>query len=120
MLHSNNLATATVSTSTGVTRFHIKSEATLDNDESWVTTTQSDLATVTLTGATYASLQKLVVIEIDADQLGDTYTHLSVDVGVASLANAELGAGLYILHGLRYQRKPANLWNLLSPGSANV
>src|SRR5690242_1262251 len=41
---SNNLASATVSDSFGITYWHIKSEATLDNDEAWTKVTQSEAA----------------------------------------------------------------------------
>lgn len=116
---SNNLAAATVTTSQGITSYHIKSEALLDNDESWAEVTQSDAATITLAGATYAGTQLIFSVYIDADQLGDGYTHVSVD-GALTTSNARLGCGLYILHDLNIQRKPANLGNLLNPGAANA
>lgn len=116
---SSNLATATISTSSGITRWHIKAETTLDNDEQWTTTTQSDGATVTVVGATYGAQQKIVVIEVDADQLGDGYTHLSLNSAITT-STSQLGACLYFLSGLRYPRKPSKLWNLLNPGAANA
>lgn len=117
---SNNLAAATVTTSSGITAYWIKTETALDNDESWVEVTQSDSATVTLAGATYAAVQKMIAIDVMADQLGDGYTHLSVDLSVASLGSAELATWFYITHDLAVQRKPANLPNLLRPGAANA
>lgn len=117
---SNNLAAATVTTSSGITHYAIKSETLLDNDESWVEVTQSDSATVTLTGSTYAAVQKMIAVYVSADQLGDGYTHLSVDLSVASLGNAELATWFYIAHDLAAQRKPTNLPNLLRPGAANA
>lgn len=116
---SNNLASATVSTSTGITEWFVKTETALDNDESWARVTQSEAATITFTGTTYAANQSIVAVYIDADQLGDGYTHLSVD-GALTTSAVRLGCGLYILHDLNVQRKPANLGNLLNIGAANA
>ena len=102
-----------------VTYWYIKSEAALDNDEPWVKVTQSAASEVVVTGATYGALQKLVVIEVDAAQLSDGYTHVSL-VASTTTATAQLGVCLYILHDLNVQRKPANLPNLLNPGAANA
>lgn len=116
---TSNLATASVSTSTGITAYWTKSEATLDNDEAWVETAQADGATVTLAGATYATLQTLLAIQISGEQLGDGYTHVSVSVADPG-SNARLAGAIYITHDLALQRKPANLLNMLRPGAANV
>lgn len=113
---SNNLASATVSTSYGITYYHIKSEATLDNDEAWVKTTQSEAATISLTGTTYGDKEMILALEVHRAQLGDTYTHVSLD-HAATLGATKPGACLYIASGLRYRRKPASLFNLLR-GSA--
>lgn len=117
---SNVLAAATVTTSRGVTKYWTKSETTLDNDEAWVETTQSDGSTVTLAAAGFAAKEKILAVYVSADQLGDGYTHLSVDVAVAALGQIEYAAGLYIVHDLNQQRKPANLPSLLKPGTANA
>lgn len=116
---SNNLASATVTDSYGCTYWHIKSEATLDNDETWTKVTQSEAATISLTGATYGDKETIIAIEVRAAQLGNTYTHVSLD-HAATLGAAKLGACLVLPHELRYQRKPANLPNLLRPGAANA
>jgi len=108
-----------VAGSTGVTRYHYKREALLDNDEPWVLVTQAAASEVTLTGATYAPLEHLVVIEVDATALAPGYTHLSMDVTLTT-SGARLGVGLYILHDLVRPRQPANLGNLLNPGAANA
>jgi hypothetical protein len=102
-----------------VTSWHIKAETTLDNDESWVEVTQSIASECTVVGATYGAMQKLVAISVNADQLSDGYTHVSL-VATCSTSTAQLGACLYFLHELRAQRKPTNLPNLLRPGAANV
>jgi hypothetical protein len=117
---SNNLATATVASSTGITKYWVKSEVALDNDESWVETTQSDSATVTLSGATYATLQVVLAVYVSADQLGDGYGWVSADFADPGSGGSRLGVGLAIVHDLASQRKPANLPNLLRPGAANA
>jgi hypothetical protein len=95
-----------------------KSETTLDGDEAWTKTTQT--AAAIMTGvAGEAEKQKIYVIEVDADQLTDGYTHISVnhaDLGT----DAELCCILYILRDLKVQRTPANMPNPLRPGAANV
>lgn len=116
---SADLDAAAVSTSYGIDHWYIKSEATLDNDESWTRVAQSEASEVTLTGATYGDKQNIVVIEVRASQLGDGYTHVSLNCATTT-GTAHLGACLYFVHELRYQRKPANLPNLLRPGAANA
>lgn len=102
-----------------VTEYYIKSEATLDNDESWVRVTQSAASEVTLAGATYAATQQLVAIHVDATQLSDGYTHVSLNAAITTSA-ARLSACWYELHDLRAKRQPALLGNLLNPGAANA
>ncbi len=103
----------------GIDHFYIKSEATLDNDEAWTTVTQTAASEITLTGATYGDKQNIVVIEVDRSQLGEGYTHLSLNAS-STTSTAHLSACLYFLHELRYQRKPANLRNLLRPSAVNA
>lgn len=103
-----------------VDRFYIKAETALDNDETWVKVTNSPAASeCTVVGATYGTQQKLVVIEVDAAQLSDGYTHVSL-VASTTTSTAHLGVCLYFLHELASQRTPANLPNLLRPGAANA
>jgi hypothetical protein len=109
---SNNLASATVSTSYGITYWHIKSEAVLDGDEAWTKVTQSEAATISLTGATYGDKETILALEVHRAQLGDGYTHISLD-HAATLGAAKLGTCLIIPSGLRYRRKPASLFNML-------
>jgi hypothetical protein len=88
-----------------IDHYYIKSEATLDNDETWTKVTQTAAATVALTGSTYATLEVLVVIPVNAASLSDGYTHVSLDASdpgtVARLASAE-----YLPHDLVVQRAP--------------
>lgn len=116
---SADLDSTAVSTSYGIDHWYIKSETLLDNDESWTRVTQAEASEVTLTGATYAATQKIVAIEVRASQLGDGYTHVSLNCAVTTSAS-QLGACLYLPHEMRYRRKPANLPNLLRPGAANA
>jgi hypothetical protein len=116
---SNDLDATGVTGSKGVTEAAIKSEALLDNDEIWALITQTAASEITLTGATYGDKQNILAFPIYSEQLGDTYTHMSVNVATTTAA-AHLACGLYIPFGLRYQRRPAKLPNLLRPGVANA
>ena len=102
----------------GVTYYYIKSEATLDNDEAWTKVTQTEASEIVLAAGTGAT-EYIIVIEIEASQLAEGYTHVSLNAS-ASLSAAKLGACLYFLHELRYQRKPTGLRNLLRPSAANA
>lgn len=108
---TSNLAT--------IDHYYVKSEATLDNDESWVKVTQAASQTVALLSASYATSQVLVAIPISADSLSDGYGWFSVSAADPG-ASARLAFCAYILHDLHIQRAPANLGNLLNPGAANV
>ncbi len=116
---SADLDATGVTGSTGIDHFYIKSEAVLDNDEKWVKVTQTAASEVTLTGATYGDKQCIVVIEVDAAMLAAGYTHVSLNAA-STTSTAHLGACLYFVHEMRYQRKPASLPNLLRPGAANA
>lgn len=116
---SNDLDTAAVSTSSGITEWFVKTETALDNDESWERVTQSDASTITLTGATYATTQCIVAFHVRGSQLGTGYTHISVDFGHTANV-ARLGAVLYVPVGLRYGRRPDKMGNLLNPNVADA
>lgn len=116
---SADLDATGASTATGVDHFYIKAETALDNDETWVKVTQTAASECTVVGATYGTQQKLVVIEVNAAQLADTYTHVSLTAATTT-STAHLSSCIYILHELRYQRKPTSLGNLLRPGAANA
>lgn len=116
---SNDVDSAVVTDTTGPDRFYIKSEATLDNDEAWVKVAHAAASEATLVGATYGDKQNIVVIEVDARNLGAGYTHVSLDASTTT-STAKLGTCLYFLHELRYQRTPSRLQNLLRPGVANA
>lgn len=116
---SADLDSAAVSTSTGITSFHIKAETALDNDEAWVEVTQAEASECVVVGATYGTQQKVVAIYVSAAQLGDTYTHVSLVASITT-STAQLSSCTYVLHDLAVQRKATNLPNLLRPGAANA
>lgn len=97
---------------------YAKSEATLDNDESWANITPDPLNAQIST--TLATSQAIIAIEVDTKKLTDGYTHASVDIADTGAAGAQLLGALYILHGLRVERVPTSLGNLLDPGAANA
>jgi len=103
-----------------VTDYYHKSETALDNDESWTKVTQTAASEISEVGeaGTSGETQNLLVIEVGADQLSDGYTHLSLNVDDPGAS--KLGAVLYIKHGLKEQRDPEVLPNLLNPGAANA
>lgn len=102
-----------------ITRYYLKQETALDNDESWTKVTQSVAATIT-GNATSAETQCLFAIEVGADQLSDGYTHIGLDLADTGSAGAQLVSAIYIVHDLNVQRAPVNLGNLLDPGAANA
>lgn len=88
-----------------VDRCFVKSEATLDGDETWTLTTQVAASEVTTGGA----LQELWAIHVDASELADGYEWISVDLSDPGAAEAASVVG--ILHDLTVQRCPALLVN---------
>ena len=82
-----------------ITSYALKTEATLDGDETWTEVTQSAAATITDPGGagTSAESQQIVVINVRADQLTPGNTHISLDIADTGTA-AQLGAVLYIVH----------------------
>ncbi len=95
-----------------------KAETLLDNDESWVKTTQT-AATIMTAVADDAQKEKIYVIHVTAASLSDGYTHISVNQADLS-NNAQLACALYLRVGLQDQRMPTALPNLLRPGAANA
>lgn len=104
-----------------IARYYVKQETALDNDEIWAEFTQTADDDVTDAGAagTSAEQQQIIVFEVDAAQLSDGYTHISLNSGGEG-ANAQLSTCIYILHELAHRKHPTRLFNLLRPGAANV
>lgn len=102
-----------------ITNYWMKSETALDNDEAWTLTTQTAASEITAIAGT-AEKELMLYFEVLADQLSDGYTHIAVNVPDLGNTDTEQGCVIYIPFGLKTQRKPANLPNLLNPGAANA
>lgn len=105
----------------GIDHYYLKDETALDNDETWSIVTQSLAATITDAGAagTSAEHEQQLLIPVQDSLLTEGYTHVSLDAA-ATIANAQLASAIYIVHSLRYRRRPDRLFNLLRPGAANA
>lgn len=112
-----DLDSTAVSDSVGITEYWYKSEAALDNDETWTKGTQTEASEVTLDAI--GTVQKIVVLHVDATQLGAGYTHVSLNA-VSANGTAHLSTALYVVHDLFNPRPPELLGNLLNPGAANA
>jgi hypothetical protein len=93
-----------------ITEFYKKEEATLDGDEVWVRTAQTAAATANM-GLTSAEQEGIYVLEFEAAQLSAGFQWISCNIA-ATVANAQLVSGLYIVHGMKNQREPTLLANL--------
>lgn len=82
-----------------ITEYWLKTETTLDGDETWTRVTQTAAATITDPGGagTSAESEQIVVINVRADQLTAGNTHISLDIADTG-TNSQLGTVLYILH----------------------
>lgn len=103
-----------------ITQYFIKDELALDNDESWVSTTQAAASEISDAGGLGVSAEheQIVVIEVGDSQLSDDFTHISLNVPQPGAT--KLGTVIYIKSDLEVKRTPANLPNLLNPGAANA
>lgn len=88
-----------------IDHYYLKSEATLDGDETWTKVTQSAAATVV---PAVSDTQQILVFTVLADQLSDGYGYINVSTADTTTAG-QLGGILYILHDLKVQRAPASL-----------
>lgn len=89
-----------------ITEWFIKFETTLDGDEQWTRNTQSASADISLTGATYAATQVLLVAQVDAGDLSDDCQWISVDMADAGSGGTRPGCIFYIPYGLKVMRRP--------------
>jgi hypothetical protein len=92
--------------------YFYKSETTLDGDETWTKATQaaaSEITDATGGAGTSAEEEQIVVIEVDADQLSDGYSYISLNATNAGTNNNKIGTCLYLLRDLKVKRTPANL-----------
>ena len=92
-----------------VSTFYKKEEAALDGDETWTKVTQAAASEVT--DATWDDANELlVVIEVQSEQLSDTFEWVSINV--ADVGTAHVGAVIGIVYDLKVQRAPENLAQL--------
>lgn len=89
-----------------VTEYHRKSEATLDNDEQWTTVTQT-AGDITHAGASFATQEGVLSFYIDADDLSDGFTHVTVDI--ADVGTVARFGTVLALPCIKVGRAPANL-----------
>ena len=83
--------------------FH-KTEATLDGDETWTRVTQTAAATFAQASGD-SDMQSIIVVEIQAGSLPAGHEWISVNGSDVTTAG-QLGGVLYLLHGLKIQRRP--------------
>ena len=90
--------------------YYLKTETTLDGDETWSRLTQTAASEITEAGGagTSAQHQQIIAIEVDARQLSAGYDYISLDSGGEG-SNAQLSTCIYLLRDLAVQRTPANL-----------
>jgi hypothetical protein len=85
-----------------IDEYYLKSEATLDNDEAWSRVTQTAAATVVPAAS---DTQQILVFEVEAASLSAGFEWISVSTGDTATAG-QLGGILYLMHGLKIQRRP--------------
>lgn len=104
----HNVVSAGTPQTLDVDHYYVKSEATLDGDETWTLVEDVAAGAVTLTGL--SDLQAIVVFEIEASSLSDGYEWVSVNIADITTAG-QIGGVLYVLRDLAVQRSPVNLAN---------
>ena len=93
-----------------VDEYFLKSEATLDNDEVWTRVTQTKAATVV---PAVSDTQQILVFEVESGALSAGFEWISVNTSDTATAG-QLGGILYLMHGLKIQRRPDLLAEPLS------
>lgn len=110
-VQEHNAASAGVSQNLAViTEFYSKTETTLDGDEVWARTAQAVAATANM-GLTTAEEEGIHVVQFEAGNLSAGFEWISCNIA-ATVANAQLVSGLYILSGLKIMREPTLLAQL--------
>lgn len=111
-LQEHNAATAGTSQNlAAIGDWYRKSVASpLLGTEPWVETlVPTPLATLTLSGATFAAQQMIVAFEIESGALSAGFEWLSVNIADPGAGGTILGGVSYIMSGLKIQRNPALL-----------
>ena len=86
-----------------IDEFFYKQETTLDGDETWTRATQTAAGTYSVD--TWAENELIAVAEVNSQALSAGFEWISFNIA-ATVANAQLVSGLYIMHGLKIQRRP--------------
>lgn len=81
---------------------YYKAETTLDADETWTRATQTAAATFSVD--TWAEVELMAVVEVEAASLSAGYEWVSFNIA-ATVANAQLVSGFYIMSGLKIMRR---------------
>lgn len=103
---SNDLDSA--NSATGIDHFYIKAATTLAGTETWTKVTQTAASEVVVAGATYGASQCIVAIEVNASQLADGYSYVSV-ISPDPGSTARVVSVIAVLHDLQIKRNPVNL-----------
>lgn len=90
-----------------IDHYYYVSETALDGDETWLKGTQSAASEITNVGA--ASEELLLVIPVEAEQLSDGYTHVSINVPDLGTNGTRFVCVIPILRDLTVQRDPRSL-----------
>ncbi len=88
--------------------YYKSTAAALAGTEAWTEATQAAGATLTLanTGIVPAANQALVVFEVEAASLSAGFEWISVNIADPGSGGTILGGVLYVMHGLKIQRRP--------------
>jgi len=105
---SGDLDAGYLAGSRGIDHYYIKAATTLAGTETWTKVTQTEASEVVVVGATYGASQCIVAIPIQASQLGDGYSYISVNSPDPG-STARVVSVVYILHDLNIKRSPTNL-----------
>jgi hypothetical protein len=90
-----------------IDHYYYRTEATVDGDEVWIRGTQSAASEITDVGA--ASQELVLVICVEAEQLSDGYTHVSLDIPDLGTNGTRFCTIIPILRDPMVQRAPAAL-----------
>jgi len=92
-----------------ITAYHYKSAVAMDNTETWTTVTQTAASEIAVAAAATTDIQQnILVVEVDAADLDDGYTHISLNVPDLGTGDKTL-AVLCLLTDLHVKRAPANM-----------
>ncbi|MBA4865916.1 hypothetical protein H1V43_32145 [Streptomyces sp. PSKA54] len=91
-----------------IDHYYRKAEATLDGDEQWTRVSQTAAATISVAGASFATQEVLIAIEVNATSLSDGFAYVSVSASDPGTV-ARVAECVYVLRDLVAQRAPASL-----------